>query len=100
MILPAHCTAAATRDSVRGLGGVEQVLGRLEMRRHQDSSHNREHSLATFFHDDSLTCLLFIRLINLGCRGQSTRLGCSIISKEGSPKGEDVSALVSIEVLA
>lgn len=63
MILSAHSTAAATSDSVLGLGlGIEEVLGRLKMTRHQDSGHNREHTLTSFFHARSVSDSLFVRL--------------------------------------
>ena len=42
--------------------GIEEIFGRLQMTRHQDSSHNREHSFATLVHERSVSYSLFVRL--------------------------------------
>ena len=42
--------------------GIEEILGRLQMTGHQNSSHNREHSFAPLVHERSVSYSLFIRL--------------------------------------
>src|SRR5271157_1313058 len=42
--------------------GIKEIFCRLQMTRHQDSSHNREHSFATLVHERSVSYSLFVRL--------------------------------------
>ena len=42
--------------------GIKEILGRLQMTSHQDSSDNREHSFAPLVHERSVSYSLFIRL--------------------------------------
>ena len=57
--------------------GIKEIFCRLQMTRHQDSSHNREHSFATFFHDGSLSYSLFIRLLNFRVAGKARGHGAA-----------------------
>ena len=65
--------------------GIKEVFGRFKVTSDQDSSHYREHSFATLFHDDKLIMFAFCSPIKFVRRNQSARLGCGIQSK-GCPR--------------
>jgi hypothetical protein len=46
--------------------GIKEILGRLQMTCHEDSSHNREHSFATLVHAGIVSYSLFIRQSRIG----------------------------------
>ena len=65
--------------------GIKEVFGRFKVTSDQDSSHYREHSFATLFHDDKLIMFAFCSPIKFVRRNQSARVGCGIQSK-GCPR--------------
>jgi hypothetical protein len=60
------------RSGNHGLGprawlGVEEIVGGLQVTRHEDSRHDRQHAFSTFLHQESLAYSLFVRY-NENCR--------------------------------